>query len=327
VWDANRDDLLKINLGKERVEKFVEFKKNFDAGSYFLRMEKMGISAVTYDEKNYPENLKNIKDPPQVLYVRGTLKESDSILIAIVGSRKMTSYGKNVCEQFGRDLVACGITIVSGLALGIDSVAHRIAVESGGRTIAVIGGGVDKIYPSSNTRLADSIVGNGGAVISEYPLGYPSKPENFPARNRIVSGISLGVVIIEGSQKSGTLLTASHAADQGREVFAVPGPINSPNSQAPHFLIKNGAKLVTSASEIIEELDIKAKITKSNARKILPEGKDEIFLLELLSREPLHLDELVRLSNMRTGEVMSLITGLELKGLIKNSGNGIYEKV
>lgn len=324
AWKAGEKTLVKIGFGEERTKNFLNHKDRFDPSSYFLRLKRLGIAAITFDDKNYPENLKSLRDFPLILYVKGELKKEDNTAIAVVGSRKMTAYGKIVCERLVTDLVTAGVTIVSGLALGVDAVAHKTAIDAGGRTMAVVGGGLDQIYPPANTNLAREIVKH-GTIISEYPLGYPALSENFPVRNRIVSGLSLGVLVIEGAQKSGTLLTASHAASQGREVFAVPGQITSPNSAAPHFLLKNGAKLVTSAQDLLEELEIKSKVKSQTAKVILPQSPQEQKVLEILANEGLDIDTIVRISGIETGTVLGVLTNMELKGLVKNIG-GIYTK-
>ncbi len=254
IWFSKTQELIEVGLPKGKVNDFEKFRKNFDLVNYFKKLKKLGIAVVTIFDTEYPKNLKDIEGAPIVLYFKGKLKARDKNLVAIVGSRKMTSYGKLVTERFSSELVGYGVTIVSGLARGIDTAAHEATIKAGGRTIAVLGSGLDRVYPPENLDLALRIVKSRGALISEYPLGYPPLPENFPARNRIVSGISEVVLVIEGEQKSGTLLTASHAAEQGKTVLAVPGQITSPMSGAPHFLIKNGAKIAENTKDILDEL-------------------------------------------------------------------------
>ncbi len=261
VWMANGKKLLEIGLGQKRVFNFLSFRERFDEKDYFNRLNKLSISYLTINDRNYPENLKDLSYAPFVLFVKGKIKKTDSKAIAIVGSRKMTSYGESVCERFSRELADYGLTIVSGLARGIDTVSHKAALAAGGRTIAVLGCGLDTIYPPENYKLAQEI-SRYGALISEYPLGYPVMPENFASRNRIISGLSRAVLVVEGAQKSGTLLTASHAADQGRVVFAIPGQITSPMSSAPLSLIKNGAVMALSSQDILEELNLEGKIDR-----------------------------------------------------------------
>lgn len=231
----------------------------FDLPSYLKKLKEQKIRVITLKDKEYPKRLKEIQDPPFLLYAkgRGELARIAQVAVAIVGTRSMTSYGKRVTERLTRGLVDAGVTVVSGLAQGIDSVAHETAVARGGKTVAVLGHGLDQVYPPKNKKLATWIVEkHRGLLVSEYPLGFALAASNFPRRNRIVSGLSLGIVVVEGAQKSGSLITASAAAAQGRDVFAVPGPVTSPMSAAPHFLLKNGAKLVENAGDILEELDL-----------------------------------------------------------------------
>lgn len=325
VWDTKPAKLRELGLSEKLVGEFVQFKKDFEFSVYSKKLEKFGIIALTQGDKNYPERLREIDGAPTVLYVRGELKPVDSVSIAIVGSRKITSYGREIAYKIATDLADAGVTIISGLALGIDGVAHQAAVDASSRTLAVLGNGLDTIYPPTHRELARAILKN-GALISEYPLGYPALPHNFPQRNRIVSGMSLGVVVIEGTEKSGTLLTASHAASQGREVFAVPGPITSPNSGAPNILLRNGAKLVTSAKDILDELDLRRRAKGIEHREILPADKNEERILAIIELEGLDIDTIVRISGMPTSVILSTLTSMELKGIVKNTG-GIYIKV
>lgn len=266
AWKAPGKEYRKINLSGKLTEKFIEFKREFDVDSYFLRLRKLEIETLTSEDKNYPKRLRQAEDVPFVLYVLKSKNTSINLLqkpsIAVVGTRKMTAYGQKMTESLTSALVQFGMVIVSGLALGIDTVAHKKAIQKGGKTIAVLPVGLDKIYPRANTRLAREIVDSGGILVSEFPPFYPVTRQNFVIRNRIVSGLSLGVLVIEGAKRSGTLLTASFAAAQGREVFAVPGPITSPFSAAPNFLIRNGAKLVTSPEDIFEELEPVFRVRK-----------------------------------------------------------------
>lgn len=323
VWNAPLEEFRKIGVGEKLVRELREFRGKFDPSTYFSRLEKFGIKTLTLDDKSYPERLKTINDPPYVLYIKGEILPEDSICVAIVGSRKITSYGRQVAEDLSSELASSGVTIISGLAQGVDAIAHLAALKSGGRTIAVLGNGLDTIYPPSNRGLAKDIISS-GALLSEFPVGYPALPANFPYRNRIVSGISLGVVVIEGTSKSGTLLTAAHAASQGREVFAVPGPISSPNSEASHLLIKQGAKLVTSAKDILEELQVEHRTENIVNRKIIPESEEEKVVLEVLETEPLHVDEIVRRLNKDAGYALSILTQMELTGKIRHLGGMIY---
>ncbi|HJY98188.1 MAG TPA: DNA-processing protein DprA [Patescibacteria group bacterium] len=258
IWKASSAELSETGLGKNKALEFDGFRKNFNIQEYLNKLKKQKIKAVTVLDKNYPQNLKGLNDAPLVLYYKGILKKSDVRSVAVVGSRNSTAYGNYMTQAIAGELAKHKITIISGLARGIDTIAHKKTLSQKGRTIAVLGSGLNIVYPSENKYLAESIVKSGGAIVSEYPLGYPVKPENFVRRNRIISGMSAAVVVIEGAEKSGTLITARHAAEQGKDVFAVPGPATSPTSFAPHLLIQNGAKLATNAGDILEELDFPA---------------------------------------------------------------------
>jgi DNA processing protein len=260
AWETQTGELRNIKLGEKLTEQFDHFRKTFNIEAYLKQLQDLHVSVLTLNDSKYPKLLKEISDPPFLLYIRG--KKTDEPInlertIAVVGTRKITRYGEEVTRRIVADLVSYGFTIVSGLAYGVDAIAHQTAIDSGGKTIAVLGCGIDIIAPPSNARLYRQISEDGfGAVVSEMPLGLWASKGTFPARNRIISGLSLGVVVTEGADDSGALITARNAGEQGREVFAVPGPITSPYSRAPAALIKKGAKLVESAKDILEELGL-----------------------------------------------------------------------
>ena len=320
VFQAPLKDLIQIEGLGERVageirkgplEKAIERE--------FALLEKAGGRIVTLRDDAYPKRLKDIYDPPALLYVRGELRREDELAVAIVGSRKTSPYGRWFTEKIGRDLAGQGVTIVSGLARGIDSVAHKGALDGGGRTIAVLGCGIDVIYPSENRDLFNQIVER-GAVVSEFPMG--SRPEggHFPRRNRIISGLSIGVVIVQASAKSGSLITAKYALEQGREVFAVPGNVGADGSRGTNQLIKEGAKLVESSADILEEVLPQWRRQEETAQKAEAPGHGlaggEKILFELLGETPYHIDAIIRESQLDPGKVSSLLLNLELKGLI-----------
>jgi DNA processing protein len=257
IWEAKEEELLQTGLRFQIVKKLIFIRQRMNLDSSFLRLREKGIECQIPADKRYPENLKKIDNPPFIIFTKGQIKAKDQKAIAVVGSRRMTSYGQKVTQRLVSELVREKFTIVSGLARGIDTIAHQTALRMGGRTIAVLAGGLDKIYPPENQKLAWDITQGHGALVSEYPPGFPPNRENFPARNRLISGLSIGTLVIEGALHSGSLITARFAAEQGREVFAVPGPIDSLNSQAPLSLIKQGAKAVQSAQDILEELDLR----------------------------------------------------------------------
>lgn len=327
VWQAHKKRLLEVGLSEKVVEKFIDHRKKFDLEDYFNKLKRLSVNFTTYLDKDYPENLKGLDGAPLVLYYKGILKRSDRSAVAIVGSRKITSYGAEVTRKFAGELATFGITIVSGLAFGIDVAAHEACLAVGGRAIAVLASGLDLITPTSNSWLGEKILHAGGAIVSEHALGHRPNKSDFPERNRIISGLSCAVLVVEGARKSGTLHTASHAAEQGRQVFAVPGQIFSPMSEAPHFLIQNGARLATTTRDILDELNLQLKVDVESLEKVLPEGKTEVGILAVLDRESLHLDEIVRISNLKADLVFAKLTVLELKGMIRNIGNGVYKKI
>jgi DNA processing protein len=290
----------------------------------FLKDKHIKIIAIW--DPAYPPILKKIYDPPSVLFVSGEFNKKDEQAIAVVGTREPTFYGRYATEMITRELIRNNFTIVSGLARGADTIAHQTALKNGGRTIAVLGSGMDILYPPENTRLAIAIAGS-GAVISEYPLGTIPDPGNFPRRNRIVSGLSLGVLVTEAGNKSGAIITAFEALEQNREVFAVPGPINSRQSLGTNRLIKAGAKLVQEPDDILQELDAKINIKKT-AHENLPELDDkEKEIYNFLTENPIHIDQLARKCQRSTSEVISVLLTLELIGIVKQLSGKMFMRI
>lgn len=291
-------------------------------------MEKMSSlepRKIRLQDKNYPAILKEIHNPPKELYIKGEIIPQDKVAIAVVGTRKYTQYGKQVCLDIAGKLAKLGITIVSGLAKGIDTFAHQAALENNGRTIAILGTSMDResFYPASNFELSKKIAKN-GAVISEYPIGTRGTQFTFPERNRIVSGLSLGVVVVEAPEQSGALITATLAVEQNREVFAIPGSIYDKNSQGTNQLIKIGAKLVSNVDDILEELNLSHLRKTAPKKKIKPENKQEEIIISFLSAQPIHIDEIIKKSKLSTAIVNSTLMILELKGGVRNLGKGNY---
>ena len=291
-------------------------------------MAEYDARAVTIWDEDYPENLKNIFDPPAFFFVRGVLSEFDRYSVAIVGTRECTPYGKRMTESLAQELALRGITIVSGLARGIDTVAHKAALQNGGRTLAVLGSGVDRIYPTENFKLAMEIIEN-GALISDYPMRTGPDAVNFPGRNRIISGISLGSVIVEAGEKSGALITSEYALEQNREVFAVPGNVTVPQSRGPHKLIRNGAKLVESVDDILIELEHKLQ------PRTKPVKKDKFFQLnfheqsvyDCIANDPRHIDQISKTANLSVSETLSHLLSLELMGAVKQLSGKHFIKI
>ena len=270
--------------------------------------------------------LKEIYAPPPILYYQGNFDTNNEILFSVVGTRKISPYGRQVTEQIVYNLAANGLNIVSGLALGIDACAHQAALNANGKTIAVLGCGLNQIYPVSNQQLAKKIIAAGGTIISEFPLGTPPYKSNFPQRNRIISGLSFGTLVTQANLNSGALITAQFALEQNREVFAVPGDINRLGSQGPNQLIKNGAKMVSAAGDILEFLNIKRVNNIKTANKILPQTQEEKNILEALINEPQHIDKIAQLVRLDISVVSATLTVMEMKGLVKNLGNQVFAK-
>jgi len=282
------------------------------------------IETLKIDDKNYPKLLKEIADPPKVIYFLGEIKSEENCF-AIVGTRMCSSYGKQVTLEIAGDLAEAGLTIVSGLAPGIDTFAHLAAVERGKRTIAVLGTGLDEksIYPKSNLKLARKILEIGGCLISEYSPGTRGTQFTFPQRNRIISGLSLGVLIVEAKQRSGALITAEWAKKQGRKVFAIPGSIHSSNSRGPHYLIKNGAKLVENANDILKELKL-PPVRFDLTEEVKGETIEENLILEALKEEALYVDEIIEKTKLSAATVAGTLAILEIKGKVKNLGGNTF---
>jgi len=326
VFGAGIDDLLSLEgIGIHRAKKIKEF-SHWDIVDKQVKVSKnKGMNIVNLNDPSYPEMLREIEDAPIVLYMKGDTTLQDKYAIAIVGSRKPSAYGTSVAESIAGDLASMGFTIVSGMARGIDSLSHKGALRAGGRTIAVLGSGPDVPYPLENKGLMDKIA-DSGCVMSEFPPGTPPDRENFPRRNRIISGLSIGLLVIEATSDSGSLITAGYALEQGREVFAIPGNITSATSKGTNELIKKGAVLTRKADDIVEELAPVLKGFIRSIEKLKIEVTDkEKNLCNFLSGEPKHIDIISRESGMPTSKVLELLLGLELKGVIRQtSGNRFH---
>ncbi len=333
VFAASRLALGKEGLKPDTVEELKDSSILEKANAEIERLEKLSAVIITLEDDDYPDLLREIHDPPIALYVRGDLRKAmERPALAVVGSRRCSTYGVNVAESLSRDLASHGLTIVSGLARGIDAAAHRGALELGGQTIAIVGTGLETIYPKEHKKLEEQIIAN-GAVVSEFPLGTLPLPQNFPYRNRILSGLCFGVLVVEASEHSGSLITARLANEQGREVFAVPGNITSQTSFGPNFLIKDGAKLVQIWRDVVDELPREAKEKLFGIeRPVFANGKSDaqpIFeavaltdaerkILDILSADvPAHVDQLLISSEMNSSELMNALLGLEMKDRIK----------
>jgi len=326
AFKAPVQEYLRAGIDEKTANEFMVYKRQVEPDKLLENLIKEKIKTLTIDDPKYPKLLKQIYDPPLLIYYRGDLNAFSDFSLAIVGTRKFTPYGEQVTEKITKDLVANNLAIVSGLAIGVDTLAHSAAVQAGGKTVAVLGCGLDrkKIYPSQNRYLADKIEDSGGIIISEYPLGAQPLREHFPQRNRLISGLSLAVLVIEAGEKSGSIITAMHALDQNRDVFAVPGNIYSDYSAGTNSLIKLGAKLVAGAKDIIEALNLTQAAVYSENKKIIPETPEEALILSRLSHEPVEIDELVRLTKLDASTINSTLTLMEMKGMIKNLGGLQY---
>jgi DNA processing protein len=297
-------------LDKDVIEGLVGFSDWAQAEAEVRRARDAGVRIVPFIDPDYPARLRAIADPPPVLYVKGEINAADERAVAIVGSRSASDYGRRVARNICHGLASLGFTVVSGMARGIDGTAHETALDGGGRTIAVLGSGVDRIYPPEHERLSQRI-SRQGAVISELPLGTRPVAFNFPARNRLISGLSLGVVVVEATEKSGSLITAAHALEQNREIFAVPGEVGSSRSRGAHRLIREGAKLVENADDIIEEIAPQLARPKGAGRpqRVLPQncGDDTRKIFDLFQERILHIDEVIESSGLSSAQVSRIL--------------------
>jgi len=323
AWQATPAKLKSAGLDKGAINAVTYWQSRISLDEEIEKLDRYGVKVLTFRDADYPSRLKEIYDYPPILYVRGSLLPQDEWCLAVVGTRRATVYGRQVAEEIAADLARSGITIVSGLAKGIDSVAHHSALEAGGRTIAVFGCGLDIVYPAENAALARDIIKQ-GALISEYPLGTRPKADNFPRRNRIMSGLSLGVLVVEADETSGAMITARLALEQNREVFAVPGSILSPASNGTNRLIQEGAKLVRNYTDILEELNLTAVAQQMELKEVIPASDTEALLLKQLSAEPTHIDEVCCSTGLAVSTVSSTLSMMELKGLVKQVGNMNY---
>ncbi len=326
AWSASAEELRSTGLGPKLIERLLEVRKDVDLSRLHDQIVGQGIKILTWDDTDYPARLKTIEKPPPVLFVRGELIPDDQFAVAIVGTRNITPYGRQVTEELASLLAVNGLTIVSGLARGVDALAHASALKAGGRTLAVLGCGVDRIYPPENRGLSAEILER-GALISDYPVGAAPESANFPPRNRIISGLSMAVVVIEAGQTSGALITAEFAAEQGREVFAVPGSILAPQSRGTNRLIQNGAQPLLTPEDLLQALNISQLDDQKRARKILPADAVEAKLLETLGTEPLHVDELLQHTGLPIEKVSAALVMMELKGMVRQVGGMHYVAV
>jgi len=323
AWHAPSGELRRAGLDRRSLENLLAARAKLDLDRELARIAATGARTLTWESADYPRLLLEIADPPPVLYVKGTLTEEDGWAVAVVGTRRATAYGREVTRQLSTALARSGIAIVSGLARGIDAEAHRAALGAGGRTIAVLGCGIDQIYPPEHRKLAEEIIAH-GALISDYPVGTRPEGKNFPPRNRIISGLSLGVLVTEAGKRSGALITAGYAGEHGRDVFAVPGNVLMRGSAGTNALIQDGAKVVLKPEDILEELNLTMVIEQAEARQVLPADETEAALLSHLSAEPTHVDEIRQQVDLPIAQVTSTLALMELKGMVRQVGGMKY---
>jgi len=328
VWEASPADLAMAGIRPDIIDLFIYFRNQIDPDEIMKNLARKKIELAFLGEKLYPPLLREIYDPPPVLYYKGSLDEKTfAIPLAVVGTRKASDYGKRVSEEIVRDLALAGLTIVSGLALGIDAIAHKAALKAKGQTVAFLGSGVDEIYPRTNHRLAQEIANNGGCLISEYPPETPALKANFPRRNRLIAGSCLGTLIIEAAEKSGALITGRSALEEGREVFAIPGSIYSLTSVGPNNLIKLGARTVTTADDIISMLGLPVLQRQATNVQTLSQSPEEEIILRALGDEAKHANELARETKLDINLINARLIIMEMKGLIKLQGSSTYIKL
>jgi len=326
AWGADLAQLLTAGLEEKLAHEIIKTRSAINPDQELKKLEVEGVKAICIANPIYPKLLKEIFDPPSIIYYRGSLKCFEKSALAVVGTRKFSLYGQQAVAEITTDLTRQNITIVSGLALGIDALAHTACLEAGGLTAAVLGSSVDwdNVLPATNKNLAKRIIDSGGCVLSEYPIKTPPSSFTYPARNRIISGLSLGTIVIEAKDRSGTLITARMAGEQGRDVFAVPGSIFNPNSQGTNNLIKKGAMVITNADDAIDALNLRQAMKTTVDQKPKPTNSEEELILSYLSKEPIHIDKLAQSCNIKINVLMSTITSLELRGAIKDLGGKNY---
>jgi DNA processing protein len=323
AWEAPPVGWLSAGISQKVVSQFILVRQQVDLDLVMEKASVNGVEILTWQDADYPRRLKEIDQSPPVLFVKGSIGVEDDWAVAVVGTRRVTPYGRQVADELGRYLAQNGVTVVSGLARGVDAIAHQSALQAGGRTFAVMGSGVDVIYPPEHRKLAGDITRQ-GALISDYPLGTQPDGVNFPPRNRIISGLSLATVVVEAGEKSGALITAEFAVDQGRDVFAVPGSILAAQSEGTNHLIEQGARPLLRMNEILEALKLEQIPEKQQVRKLAPMTSDEKKLLTNLSSEPVHIDQLCELTGLPITDVSATLTMMELKGFVSQVGGMNY---
>ena len=325
AWRASASELAEAGLDRRSLANLQSQRVKLDLERELSLLEQHGVTAITWNDERYPRLLREIPAAPPVIYLRGQQQPQDDWAVAIVGTRKVSAYGRRATEHLASALAEAGLTIVSGLALGVDRIAHEAALNAGGRTIAVLANGVERPYPMRNRKLGEHIVSSGrGLLLSDYPIGTPPEAANFPPRNRIISGLSLATVIVEAGERSGALITAGNALDQGRDVFAVPGSIFSPGSQGTNRLIQEGAMPVLKAQDVLDALDLHLAEPRQAVRELVDATPTEEQVLGVLGAEPRHIDDVGRDCGLQPATLSSTLALLELKGMVARIGSMNY---
>lgn len=325
-FNAGKRELIQAQIEEKIAEEFIETRAKINIKKIIEKIEEEKIKIIIINSENYPTRLKEIYKAPFLLYYKGNFPVKNEFILSIVGSRKFSPYGKQVALEITRDLVRNNMSTISGLALGIDNLVHQTTLDNQGKTYAVLGSGLDNrsIYPRANYYLAQKIISENGALLSEFPLFSPPLKHHFPQRNRIISGLSLGTLVIEANIKSGALITARFALEQNREVFAVPGNIFNASSLGPLKLIQDGAIPIKNAKEILDALDLNEINTYIDNKKIITDSLEEEKILKLLSKNPIHINEIARLAKLNISLINSTLTLMEMKGIVKNLGGMEY---
>jgi DNA processing protein len=323
AWDAPAEAFQQAGLPERALQNFLRLRAEIDLDELYESILEQNITVLTTQDEDYPHLLQEIDQPPPVLYLRGSLLPADDLAVAVVGTRRVSAYGRQVAQDTAYFLAGHGLTIVSGMARGVDALAHQAALRAGGRTIAVLGSGVDVIYPPENRKLAEEIIDN-GALVSDYPLGTQPEGINFPPRNRIISGLSLASIVVEAGERSGALITADFAVEQGREVFAVPGNVLSPMSRGTNRLIQKGACALVSPQDVLDVLDLERVTEHQAARQVLPADTTEAKILQVMDYDPMHVDDICAAVSMPVDKISAALTMMELKGLVQHVGGMRY---
>jgi DNA processing protein len=326
AWKASLFELAGAGISPKLAERVTKVRASVNLDEFMAQAEAAGIRILTWLDDEYPQHLKEIDQPPPVLYLRGEITLEDSWAVAIVGTRAVTPYGRQITEELATVLADNGVTVVSGLARGVDAIAHSAALKAGGRTLAVLGSGVDKLYPPENRPLAEKIILQ-GAVVSDYVPGTPPESANFPPRNRIISGLSMATVVVEAGDTSGALITAEFAVEQGRDVFAIPGNVYAPQSKGTNRLLQNGAKALLNPQDVLEALDLTRNVERREIRQVIPADATEAALLGMLGAEPIHVDAIRNQTGLPIEKVSAALTMMELKGMVRQVGGMNYVAV